>query len=50
MVCLSTRERACKGSFLIGFVHVRLVVFQIIRSLKVSIFHELCLVAPVVVL
>ena len=50
VVCLSTSVRAWKGNFLIGFVHVRLTVFQIIGSLKVSIFHELCLVAPVVVL
>ena len=48
VVWLSTSERAWQGNFLIGFVHVRLV-FQIIGSLKVSTFHELCLVAPVVV-
>ena len=46
VVCLFTSECA---DFVIGFVHVGLVVFQIFGSLKVSTFHELCLVAPVVV-
>ena len=51
MVCLFTSEHAWKGNnyFLIGFVHVRLVVFQISGNLKVSTFHEPCLGAPVVV-
>ena len=49
VVCSSTSEHAWKANFLIGFVHVRLVVFQITGSLKVSIVHEPCLVAPVVV-
>ena len=48
VVCLCTSERAWKANFLTCFVHVWLV-FQIIRSLKVSTVHELCLVAPVVV-
>ena len=38
-----------KGNFLIGFVHVRHVVFQISGNLKVSTFHEPCLGVPVVV-
>ena len=49
MVCFFTSEHAWKGNFLIGFVHVRLIVFQIFSSLKVFTFHELCLVAAVVV-
>ena len=49
VVCLSTSECAWKAKFLIGFVHVRLIVFQISGSLKVSTVHELCLVASVVV-
>ena len=49
VVCLSTRERAWKANFLIGFVHVKLVVFQITGSLKVSTVHEPWLVAPAVV-
>ena len=49
MVCLFIIERTWKANFLIGFVHVRLVVFQIISSLKVSTVHEPCLVSPVVV-
>ena len=48
VVCLSTSERAWKGNFTIGFVHVRLVL-QIIGSLKVSTFHEPCLVVPAIV-
>ena len=48
VVCLFTRERTWKGNFVIGFVHVGLVVFQICGSLKVSTFHKPCLVAPVV--
>ena len=38
---------AWKANFLIGFVRVRLVVFQITGSLKVSTVHEPSLVAPV---
>ena len=49
VVCLSTSERTWKANFFIGFAHIRLVVFQIMGSLKVSTVHEPCLVAPVVV-
>ena len=49
VVCLFTSECACKGNFVIDFVHVGLVGFQIFGSLKVSSFHEPCLVTPVVV-
>ena len=49
VVCLSTSERVWKANFLIGFVHVRLIVFQITGSLKVSTVNEPCLVTPVVV-
>ena len=49
VVSLSTSECAWKANFLIGFVHVRLVVLQIIGSLKVSTVHKPCLAAPVVV-
>ena len=45
VVCLFTSECAWKGNFVIDFVHVRLVGFQIFGSLKVSTFHEPCLVA-----
>ena len=49
VVYLSTSERAWKANFLTSFVHIRLVVFKIIGSLKVPTVHEPCLVAPVVV-
>ena len=48
VVCLCTSERTWKANFFIGFVHVRLI-FQIIGSLRVSTFHEPCLVEAVVV-
>ena len=50
VVCLFTTERAWKGHCVIDFVHVGLVGFQILGSLKVSTFHEPCLHAPVIVL
>ena len=49
VVSLFTSERPWKGNFVIDFVQVGLVGVQIFCSLKVSTFHELCLVAPVVV-
>ena len=49
VICLFTSERAWKGNFVIDFVHVGLVGFQILGSLKVSTFHKPCLLAPVIV-
>ena len=46
---LFTSEWAWKGNFVIDFVHIGLVSFPIFGSLKVSTFHGLRFVAPVVV-
>ena len=49
VVSLFTSDCTWKGNFVIDFVQIKLVGFQILVSLKVSTFHDLCLVAPVVV-
>ena len=49
VVCLFTSERAWMVNFVIDFVHAGLVGFQILGSLKVSTFHESCLLIPVIV-
>ena len=46
---LFTSECAWKGYFVIDFVHIRLDSFPIFGSLKVSPFHGLRFVAPVIV-